>query len=75
MAIIKLTQKDLDIEAALNGIEDSYKDLEIFVNTGNIVSFVKFEMGSYVFLVKREREGKETPQEIIALIKEEENGK
>lgn len=70
MAIIKLTQKDLDIEAALNGKEDSYNDLEIFVNTGNIVNFVKSEMGSYVYLVTREVEVKETPEEILALIKE-----
>ena len=75
MAIIKLTQKDLDIEAALNGKEDSYNDLEIFVNTGNIVNFVKSEMGSYVYLVTREVEVKETPEEILALIKEAENGK
>ena len=73
MAIIKLTQKDLDIEAALNGKEDSYNDLEIFVNTGNIVNFVKSEMGSYVYLVTREVEVKETPEEIMALIKEAEN--
>lgn len=73
MAIIKLTQKDLDIEAALNGKEDSYNDLEIFVNTGNIVNFVKSEMGSYVYLVTREVEVKETPEEILALIKEAEN--
>jgi len=75
MAIIKLTQKDLDIEAALNGKEDSYNDLEIFVNTGNIVNFVKSEMGSYVYLVTREVEVKETPEEIFKLIKEAENGK
>ena len=74
MAIIKLTQKDLDIEAALNGKEDSYNDLEIFVNTGNIINFVKSEMGSYVYLVTREVEVKETPEEILALIKEAENG-
>ena len=70
MAIIKLTQKDLDIEAALNGKEDSYNDLEIFVNTGNIVNFVKSEIGSYVYLVTRELEVKEPPEEIFAMIKE-----
>ena len=75
MAIIKLTQKDLDIEAALNGKEDSYNDLEIFVNTGNIVNFVKSEMGSYVYLVTREVEVKETPEEILEKIKEAENEK
>lgn len=75
MAIIKLTQKDLDIEAALNGKEDSYNDLEIFVNTRNVVNFVKSEMGSYVYLVTREVEVKETPEEILTLIKETENGK
>lgn len=75
MAIIKLTQKDLDIEAALNGKEDSYEDLEIFVNTRNIVNFVKSEMGSYVYLVTREVEVKETPEEILEKIKESENGK
>ena len=74
MAIIKLIQKDLDIEAALNGKEDSYNDLEIFINTRNIVNFVKSEMGSYVYLVTREVEVKETPEEILALIKEAENG-
>lgn len=75
MAIIKLTQKDLDIEAALNGKEDSYNDLEIFVNTGNIVNFVKSEIGSYVYLVTREVEVKETPEEILEKIKGAENGK
>ena len=73
MTIIKLTQKDLDIEDVLNGIEDSYKYLETFINTKNIVSFAKSEEGSYVYLVTRELEVKETPEEILALIKEAEN--
>lgn len=72
MAIIKLTQKDLNIEDVLNGIEDSYNYLETFINTKNIVSFAKSEKGSYVYLVTRELDVKETPEEILALIKEAE---
>lgn len=75
MAIIKLTQKDLDIEAALDGKEDSYNYLETFINTKHIVSFAKSEKGSYVYLVTREVEVKETPEEILEKIKEAENGK
>lgn len=75
MAIIKLTQKDLDIESALDGREDCYKILKTFVNTKNIVSFTKSEEGSSVYLVRGEIQVKETPEEILALIKEAENGK
>lgn len=73
MAIIKLTQKDLDIEAAFDGKEDHYKNLETFVNTKNIVSFTKSEEGSYVYLVTGELQVKENPEEILRLIKEAEN--
>lgn len=75
MAIIKLTQKDLDLESVFNEDKERYETLETFINTRYIVSFNKHEEGSCVYLVTREVEVKETPEEILELIKEAENGK
>ena len=57
----------------MDGREDCYKNLETFVNTKNIVSLTKSEEGSSVYLVTGELQVQETPEEILALIKEAEN--
>ena len=73
MAIIKLTQKYLDIEAAFEGREAHYKNLETFINTKNILYFNKTEEGASVYLAGgRGLYVKETPEEILALIKDAE---
>ena len=73
MAIIKLTEEKLDIEAALEGTKSCYKHLDIFINTKNIVRFYKTEKGSCVCFYGGFLHVKETPEEILALIKEAEN--
>lgn len=76
MAIIKLTKKDLDIEAAFEGREDNYKNSETFINTKNILYFNKTEEGASIYIAGgRGLYVKETPEKILSLIKEAENGK
>lgn len=68
MAIIKLTGQEIDVTEE----KERCHDLDVFVVTSNILHFRKAEEGSYINLLVGELQVKETPEEILALIKEEE---